>query len=288
MARAVKQILLIDGDLIVYRCGFSVEKKQYVVTDTGGEIAFTTRKEAMAFAALHPNAFIEHRMFLEPVENALHNVNTTIAAIGNAYPTAERKVFLSGRDNFRKDVATIQVYKGNRNEFSKPRYYKELRDHIINSHRAEVVHGMEADDELGIQSTELAAKGYDPIIVTTDKDLDMIVGKHYNWVNKEEYNVDEEAATRAFFGQLLTGDSVDYVPGIKGVGPKTAGEILAGSRRPRAMLAACRQAYRDAYPQGVTRHDGTIITADQALIENGRLLWIKRNRNEELWHPKQV
>lgn len=225
---------------------------------------------------------------MEPVQNALHNVNTTIAGITTTYPGATAVVLLSGKGNYRYQTATILPYKGNRSKFAKPRHYDAIRDHLIKHHAAVLSIGMEADDEIGIAQYELAAAGKSPIIVSTDKDLNMIEGRHYNWVNKEEYSVDEHEAYRSFFGQLLTGDRVDNVPGIDGVGPVTAGEILADYRRPRGMLSAVRKAWHEAYPSGVPRHDGSIIGTDKALIEVGQLLWIRRSKDEPLWHPTQV
>jgi 5'-3' exonuclease len=147
---------------------------------------------------------------------------------------------------------------------------------------------MEADDEIGIQATELSNAGDTPVIVSTDKDLDMIPARHYNWVKQEVYDVTDEEAYRNFFRQCLTGDTVDNVPGIYRVGPERAGAILADYRKPRGMLHATRKAWNDAYPEGVECHDGKRLTADQALIEHGRLLWICRVRNAPLWHPEQV
>lgn len=61
------------------------------------------------------------------------------------------------------------------------------------------------------------------VICTKDKDLDMISGLHYNWTkDKEPYEVSEQQALKAFYSQLLTGDRVDNIQGIKGIGNKKA------------------------------------------------------------------
>ena len=278
----MKDRLLVDADILLYRCGFSCEKKHYVV----GDKFFDVRAEAQEYAASN-GLPVEHKVVVEPVENALHNCNTVIRAIQARYEGAELRLLLTAKGNFRHEIATILPYKGNRSVFAKPAHYEAIREHL-KGWGAIVVDGMEADDEIGIQAMEAEAEGLRPIIVSTDKDLNMIPVRHFNWVNKEEYSVGDEEAYRHFFGQCLTGDRVDNVPGIPKVGPERAGKILADARRPRAMLHAARKAWRDAYPEGVTCHTGKVISADQALIEHGRLLWIKREREEPLWHPNMV
>lgn len=285
-----KQILLIDCDIIVYRCGFACEKRAYVVEDRQGTVHYSgpSHREAIEYTRKFPETTfsVEFKVVVEPVEYALQNVRTTLAALRENYPEAEYRYFLSGGDNYRKDLATIRPYKGNRSKFSKPKHYEDIRAYIKFNYNAVVVEGMEADDELGIQATELAQAGSQPIIVSTDKDLDMIPCKHFNWVKKEEYDVTDEEAFRNFFGQCLTGDSVDNVPGIHKVGPVGAGKILANCRGPRAMLTAVREAWRLHYPDGVERESGGKLSAEAALLEVGRLLWIKRSREEPLWTPK--
>jgi hypothetical protein len=225
---------------------------------------------------------------VEPVENALQAVNTTLKWIYERYKGAEFKCFLTGKGNYRAEISTIQPYKGDRSEFAKPRHYAAIRQHLIKQYGAVVIDGMEADDEIGIQATEAAEEGKEPIIVTIDKDLDQIPCKHYNWVKQEEYSVTDEEAYRNFFGQLLTGDRVDFVPGIAGVGPVGAGKILANCRGPASMLFEVREAYQEHYPTGYPRLDGSKLSSGDAMLEIGRLVWIKRRRDEELWNFRTI
>lgn len=285
----MSQVLLIDCDIIVYRCGFACERRAYVVETMDGVVHYSgpSHREAIEYTRKYPETTfsIEYKVVVEPVEHAIQNARTTLEAIVAAHPSASYVTFLSGSGNYRYDLATIRPYKGNRSKFSKPIHYVALREYLGKA-GAIVVNGMEADDEIGIRATELAEQGLEPIIVSTDKDLDMIPCKHYNWVKKEEYDVTDEEAIRNFYRQCLTGDSVDNVPGIEGVGPVTAGKILANCRRPAAMLYEVRKAWDEAYPSGVERHDGSTIATGAALLEVARLLWIKRSREEPLWHPK--
>lgn len=93
----------------------------------------------------------------------------------------------------------------------------------------------EADDIIGTIATRLRLHGYRAVLVTRDKDLAQLVrdGDHY-W----DYAGERRFAYCDIEGQFgvrpermadflaLTGDSVDNIPGIPGVGPKTAAALL--------------------------------------------------------------
>ena len=93
----------------------------------------------------------------------------------------------------------------------------------------------EADDIIGTIATRLRASGHRAVLVTRDKDLAQLVrdGDHY-W----DYAGERRYAYADIEGQFgvrpermadflaLTGDSVDNIPGVPGVGPKTAAALL--------------------------------------------------------------
>lgn len=94
----------------------------------------------------------------------------------------------------------------------------------------------EADDIIGTIATRLRASGHRSVLVTRDKDLAQLVrdGDHY-W----DYAGERRYAYGDIEGQFgvrpermadylaLTGDSVDNIPGVPGVGPKTAAALLS-------------------------------------------------------------
>jgi len=109
--------------------------------------------------------------------------------------------------------------------------------------------------------------------MSIDKDLDMISGLHYNWTkNKEPYEISESQAIRSFYIQLLTGDRVDNIQGIRGIGNKKAHKILHGIEEEQELLKTVLEEYEKA---GYTKEN---------LINNGRLLWIRRKK-KEMWTP---
>ncbi len=94
----------------------------------------------------------------------------------------------------------------------------------------------EADDIIGTIATRLRASGHRAVLVTRDKDLAQLVrdGDHY-W----DYAGERRFAYADIEGQFgvrpermadflaLTGDAVDNIPGVPGVGPKTAAALLS-------------------------------------------------------------
>lgn len=172
--------------------------------------------------------------------------------------------YLTGKDNFRYARATIQPYKGNRTQ-PKPENLQCLRDHAVNDWGFTVIDGEEADDAMGKNQTD------DTIIVTIDKDLDQIEGKHFNFVKRLYYDVSKEQATRFFYKQLLTGDRTDNIRGVVGIGDKKAEKILNECKDEHDMYDACLVAYGGNYDE---------------LKENADLLWIRRKGQEEWTVPK--
>lgn len=93
----------------------------------------------------------------------------------------------------------------------------------------------EADDIIGTIATRLRASGHRSVLVTRDKDLAQLVrdGDHYwDYAGERRFAYGDIAGQ---FGVLpermadylaLTGDSVDNIPGVPGVGPKTAAALL--------------------------------------------------------------
>lgn len=240
---------LVDSDLLVYRCGFAAEKKTKRQLDNGD---------------------IEHVREVSPEGHAIQNLRTVIESLESKFDKLE--YYLSGKDNFRKPVATIQPYKGNRSEFSRPVHFNALRTYLIEWKGAKVIDGSEADDALGIRATNGNGIG---CIISTDKDLKQIPGHHYNWVRGELSEVDEREGLRVFYKQMLTGDSTDNIPGIDGVGPVNASRIVDPFTREKGMWQAVREEWHTRYPNGY-ENEGRVYPVNNVLEEIAQLLWIQR------------
>ncbi|MGH8204065.1 MAG: 5'-3' exonuclease [Steroidobacteraceae bacterium] len=94
----------------------------------------------------------------------------------------------------------------------------------------------EADDIIGTIATRLRASGHRAVLVTRDKDLAQLVrdGDHYwDYAGARRFaycDIEGRFGVRpermADFLALM-GDSVDNIPGVPGVGPKTAAALLS-------------------------------------------------------------
>ena len=225
-------MILIDGDIFAYRAAFSCEDKD--------------------------------------VEDALDKVDDliqwSIYACVLEYDVEDYQVFLTGKGNFRYDIAISHEYKGNRKDVEKPQHLEAIRKHMIKAWEAVVSKGEEADDLIGIAATE---GGKESIVVSIDKDMLQIPCRHYN-PNKKEFTVVADFdGLKFFYTQILTGDRADNIKGLYGVGPKKAEKILADCKTEADMYEECLHQYGGE---------------EDRVIENARLLWLRREP-EQLWEP---
>jgi len=154
--------------------------------------------------------------------------------------------YVAGDGNFRYDINP--EYKAGRPP--KPFYYNLVKEYLIDHEQAEVVDGMEVDDKVSIEqwqalSEQITRDRCSTMIVSVDKDLDMVPGYHFNWVKQEKYFITEEEGDVNFYTQLLTGDRTDNIHGLVGVGPAGAKKILAGANNSKERYDRCVEAYQD-------------------------------------------
>ena len=97
------------------------------------------------------------------------------------------------------------------------------------------VEGVEADDVIGTLARAAAAAGRDTVISTGDKDMAQLVDGHVRLVDTMKDAVYDRDAVVAKFGVTpeqivdylaLVGDTSDNIPGVPGIGPKTAAKWL--------------------------------------------------------------
>lgn len=125
--------------------------------------------------------------------------------------------------NFREKV--WPRYKQNRAGTTRPVHLYDLKEWLASEFTAEMRPRLEADDVMGILSTE-PHEG-ERIIVSADKDMQTVPGLLFN-PNKdtEVRTITPEQAERFMLWQALTGDQTDGYPGCPGCGPKAATDIL--------------------------------------------------------------
>ncbi|MBI5016737.1 MAG: DNA polymerase I [Deltaproteobacteria bacterium] len=135
------------------------------------------------------------------------------------------------------------------------------------------IDGYEADDVLGSLVVRLTADGREVTIVTGDKDLCQLVGPRVRLLDtmKDRFTGPEEVLER--FGVApervvdllaLTGDAVDNLPGVPGVGVKTAAGLLA---RYGTLEAVVERAAEEKGKRGAAlREHGGRALANRALV----------------------
>lgn len=203
--------------------------------------------------------------------------------------TAPPILYLTGKHNFRTQIATRQPYKDRPS--AKPWHFYNLTSYMKGNYDVRLTEGLEADDLMAIEQTRRLRDGaLESIICTRDKDLRAVPGWHYGWElgNQPQFGpelVDDlgwlklssdrksikGTGLRFFYSQCLTGDRVDSIKGVDGIGPVKVQEILGDVSTELELFERVRDQYQAKYGD-----DG-----DRFLLESGRLLWMTRELNED-------
>ncbi len=145
-------------------------------------------------------------------------------------------LFDAKRQNFRNNF--FADYKGTRKETPEeliPQFpiIREAVDALNINHLE--MEGFEADDLIATYAKQATDKGYEAVVVSADKDLMQLIrpGVEYYDPMKDKFFTPEDVKEK--FGvypervvdvQALAGDSTDNVPGVPGIGLKTAAELV--------------------------------------------------------------
>lgn len=197
---------------------------------------------------------------------AIARLEETMTELCMELDCEDYKGFLTGKGNFRDAIAVTVPYKGQR-VTEKPVHLQALRCHLVTSWGFTVVQGIEADDAVGIAA--YAVPEDETIMVHIDKDLNQFRGWHYNYRKKEKYHVTEFEGLHSFYTQILTGDRIDNIIGLKGIGPVKAKRILKECTNENELYQAVLKAYEGD---------------QQRVLENAQLLWLQRSPNQ-VWTP---
>lgn len=255
-------IPLIDSDVLRYEVGFAAE--------TGWQ----------------SEGFVPFDYVAQLLDERINNICAMVGA------TAPPILFLTGKGNFRNEIAVTQPYK-NRPSV-KPWHFKNITAYLLNKYDVRISEGMEADDCMSIEQTKVRERfesnpfysGTDTIICSRDKDLRTVPGWFFSWELGNQPSFGPEFITKDgwiklsedrkklrgvgdlfFYAQCLMGDSVDSIPGLGGkTGPVKAFEILKECATSQEAFKAVREAYRTLHEDG----------GDKRLLEQARLLNMSR------------
>jgi DNA polymerase I len=138
------------------------------------------------------------------------------------------------------------------------------------------VAGFEADDVIGALARQAEAEGIDVLIVTGDLDALQLVSPHTRVMMTSrgitETVIYDEATVRERFGiapsqvpdlKSLKGDSTDNIPGVPGVGEKTASRLLGQFQNVEALLAGLAAVREDKLRRRLEEHREQILQSKQ-------------------------
>jgi len=165
-------------------------------------------------------------------------VNMLKSLIRQYNPTHMAVIFDAKGKTFRDDI--YEEYKANR-----PPMPEELRSQIAPLHTiikamglpVIVESGVEADDVIGTLACRATEHGIDTLISTGDKDMAQLVNENVTLINTMTNQIMDIEGVNTKFGippelvidfLALKGDKVDNIPGVPGVGDKSAQALLNG------------------------------------------------------------
>ena len=261
---------IIDGDTTVYAYAFAAQEKK-----PDGEIV------------------------TEPLHHCLGAVKASVKRLLEKFSAENNySIHLTKGGSYRAELATIKPYKGNRAHLEKPVYYHEVREYLVNRWGAQIHEDVEADDVVAIEYNQDPANS---ILISEDKDLNQQGGFHFN-PKKGFKLVNKQEAIWNLWHQVITGDRVDNIVGIPGVGEKKAtkellskslGAIREGELPShRVGYDMALQIYTESLSKGsvaekLKREDGTIPSPMEALHEHLSLVYLLRTP-EEMENPKEA
>lgn len=229
--------VLIDADVLCYRIGFACEEE---TPSTACQTMGSFLVDIFSNVAVHAGEIL-----------------------------SDYRLFLTGGTNFRNDIAVTAPYKGNRESAKKPSHIDTLRAFLVYDWQATVSQNEEADDVIAYYAT---AYGPEAVICSVDKDFLQVPCHHYNFVTKRFRTVTEEEGRHWFYQQVLMGDRIDNIIGLKGIGEKKSDKLLADCSTEEEYYNKCVEVYSEHGEE------------EKRVIENARLLWLRRTP-EEIWQP---
>lgn len=298
MDKLKQVVLLFDGDIYAYRSASATDGRQYMVKWEHEGVHYNSihkyKKDADLKAA-EVEGTIELSYNPEPEAHALFLLKKAYRAtvteleefIEGPY---ESECYLTNKGSFREKLCPS--YKQNRIGVRRPANLASCKQWLVNKKGGQCRHGeYEADDMLSIRSRYWAKEGKIPIIISIDKDLNQVPGWHYNFAKRELYFIDEITGLRNFYKQVLTGDSTDGIPGIKGLGPKTAEKIIDHLNTPFQMYCAALKEWLKFLPQEDGEdYDAYLLRVCNTLKMSARMLYLCTVEGE-IWeepHEEEV
>jgi len=203
--------------------------------------------------------------------NAVYGFVNMLIRLRNEFHAADIAViFDAARKNFRNDI--YPNYKANRSETPSelvPQFALVREATAAYCLPAIELEGYEADDLIAAYAKAALAEGREVVIVSSDKDLLQLIRPGVRMLDPIRYELMGADAAIKKFGvppekvvdvQALAGDSTDNVPGVPGIGVKTAAELILQFGDLETLLARAGEIKQNK------RRESLIEFAEQARI----------------------
>lgn len=287
------KLVVIDGDIISYRCAAANEKRTVLAThnETLEQSSHKTMTDFKAWLSSEGGEVGDYTIVpvqtAGPIKNALHSLKQSILSIAEKAKCDSYHIVVSGEDNFRLDLPLPTRYKSNRENSTRPLQLKECTNYLIEQHEAEVSEGQEADDVLVGYAYQGYKNGEYVVQASLDKDAKHGPGWLFDWTTMDEPELitgygeltcilkdsgklsakGEPVMTKTIKGkgraflwyQLVYGDVVDgYKPcelAKAKFGEVGAYELLKDATTDTEALTAIVRQYKKWYPSPVTYYD---------------------------------
>ena len=195
-------------------------------------------------------------------------------------PTHFAVIFDSARKNFRNEI--YRDYKANRSEAPDDLapQFEYIRKSVLAFNLPSVeLANYEADDLIATYVDQILKKGANVTIVSSDKDLMQLFKKNVRIYDpmKNRFISDEDVqkkfgvdSSKVIDVQALAGDSSDNVPGVPGIGVKTAAELINKYGNLETLLKSANEIKQNK------RRETIIENKDKALISK-KLVTLKND-----------
>lgn len=214
---ASSRLYLVDGSAYIFRAYHGMANSQ----------SLTRKSDGLPVGAIQVFCNMLWKLLSDASNDAVAHMGT---------PTHFAVVFDKSSYTFRNDL--YADYKANRSD-TPPDLLAQI-PHIKEAVKAFGLpmleqEGYEADDIMATHARIAGERGAEVVIVSSDKDLTQLVTDTCVMFDPMKDKVIDDAAIRERYGvgpekmielQALMGDTSDNVPGVPGIGPKTAAQLL--------------------------------------------------------------
>lgn len=275
------RILIIDLDTPCFAAAAVSEDRSVLVTHepTGIEKSFKTRTEFKeVLKAKQREDKLSEYSFKdiqepEPIENACHTLKSMLSKYGEALESPNESIyFISGSSNFRDNLPLPTKYKSSRTNILRPLLLSDVKKFATAKFKARVCHGEEPDDSIIYTAYDLQRQGYDPVVVTIDKDSLAYSGLSIYNQDKPEQGIvkipelgslwiDDKNKVRGngflwYALQHTNGDKTDCfnpaeLAGVK-YGEKSSYKLLHECKSEEEALNKILWQYKKWYPKAIT------------------------------------